>query len=216
MATLLQRIIAQLDALVPYLSLAHTEVFELVAGEYDSWCNGSPHVPFPNNFDAFRTQVNHSAFVLGYSYSDAFLADLMREIYLAHPEMLPRNKRLSFETIIEAGDYTGVVSKMIDHEVYEAMHGSIPDIQKYFSDKFSIAWPSPHASDLATASLIRNCIVHNNSLVDAKLARANGWELNEQIVLTTSEVHQYGIAIRGVVRHLYEDASVRHLQRNVR
>lgn len=213
MSNVLQRLIAQLDALVPYLSLAHKDVFQLVAGEYDNWCSGIATVPFPSNFDAFSAQVNHSAFVLGYSYFDAFLADLMRAIYLSRPKMLPNGKKLTFESIIDAGDYDAVVNKMIEHEVYEAMHGSIPEIQRYFSDKFSIAWPTANAGELATASLIRNCIVHNNSLCDARLAKVNGWELNQQICLTTSEVHRYGLAIREVVRHLYEDASVRHLQR---
>lgn len=96
MSNVLQRLIAQLDALVPYLSLAHKDVFQLVAGEYDNCCSGIATVPFPSNFDAFSAQVNHSAFVLGYSYFDAFLADLMRAIYLSRPKMLPNGKKIDF------------------------------------------------------------------------------------------------------------------------
>ena len=116
MATLLERIIGQLDTLAPYLSLSHKDVFDLVAEEYDSWSDGNPPAPFPSNFDAFKTQVAHSAFVLGYSYADAFLSDLMREIYFAHPNMLPDKKKLSFESIIESNDYSDVINRMVDHE----------------------------------------------------------------------------------------------------
>ena len=214
MANLLDRIIAQLDSLVPYLSLAHTEVFDLVSAEYDSWCdNGDNGVPFPNSFDAFRSQVAHSAFVLGYSYADAFLADLMREIYAKHPRLLPKKKQLTFESIVDANDYQTVIDQMIENEVYDAMHGSIPDIQKYYNDKFSIAWLPAEAEKLATASLVRNCIIHNNSIVGVKLAEKPNWNLGDQIALSVSDVHNYGIAIRATVRHLYGEAELRHLNR---
>lgn len=213
MESLLLRVTSQLDALVPFLSIAHSEVFDLVSGEYESWCNGGEHVPFPDTFEAFTSQIAHSAFVLGYSYFDAFLADLMREIYRSQPKILPLKKTLSFQDILGAGDYSGVLKKMIDNEVYEAMHGSILQIQRYYNDKFDILWPSVHLGDLETASLIRNCIVHNNALVDQKLAQKTGWEFGSRIKVSIEDVHRYGIAIRDVVDYVYNDAKERHLNR---
>jgi hypothetical protein len=39
MADFLNRVISQLNTLVPYLSLAHREVFDLVERQYDDWCS---------------------------------------------------------------------------------------------------------------------------------------------------------------------------------
>ncbi len=93
MPNLLERVISQLDMLVPYLSLAHQEVFDLVESEYDDWCPTPEETPLPSTFDAFTTQIAHAAFVLGFSYADAFLTDLLRDIYREHPNMLPKNKK---------------------------------------------------------------------------------------------------------------------------
>lgn len=69
MTNLLDRVMSQLDTLVPYLSLAHEEVFTLVESQYDSWCETPHETPLPDNFAAFITQIAHSAFILGFSDS---------------------------------------------------------------------------------------------------------------------------------------------------
>ncbi len=213
MASLLDRVISQLDTLVPYLSLAHQEVFDLVESQYDNWCQTPEETPLPNTFDAFTVQIAHSAFVLGFSYADAFLADLIREIYSRNPEMLPQNKKLSFEAILAASDYDSVVLRMIDHEVHEIMHNGIGDVAKYFNDRFSISWPESELDRIITASLIRNCIIHNNSIAENRLGERPGWNAGDQIVLSVSDVHGFGIVARSVVRQIYAEAETRHLSR---
>jgi hypothetical protein len=213
MPTLLDRVISQLDTLVPYLSLAHREVFDLVKSQYDNWCRTPEEAPFPNTFDAFTVQIAHSAFVLGFSYADAFLGDLIRAIYSSHPKMLPQNKKLSFEAIVAAGDYDSVIARMIDHEVHEVMHNGIGDVAKYFNDRFSISWPESELETIITASLIRNCIIHNNSIADNRLGERLGWTDGDHIVLSVSDVHGFGITARRVVRQIYAEAETRHLSR---
>ncbi len=214
MPKLLERVISQLDTLVPYLSLAHNEVFDLVATKYDDWCQTSEETPFPNTFEAFTTQIAHSAFVLGFSYTDAFLADLIREIYTTHPNMLPQNKKLSFETIVAARDYESVVLRMVDHEVHETMHKGMADIAKYFEDRFSILWPEADLEKIVTASLVRNCVIHNNAVADHRLSNRPDWNLGDQIALSVSDVHSFGISARSVARHLFVEADARHLSRS--
>lgn len=213
MPNLLDRVISQLNTLVPYLSLAHQEVFDLVESKYDNWCQTPEETPLPNTFEAFTTQIAHSAFVLGFSYADAFLADLIREIYSTHPDMLPQKKKLSFEAIVSAGDYDAVISRMVDHEVHETMHKGMAEVAKYFDDRFSISWPESELDRILTASLIRNCVIHNNSVADDRLAARPGWNVGDQIVLSVSDVHNFGISARSVVRHIHAEAEARHLSR---
>ncbi|MCK5116882.1 MAG: hypothetical protein KAR44_09800 [Candidatus Aegiribacteria sp.] len=209
----MDRVISQLDMLVPYLSLAHERVFELVESEYDNWCPTPRRTPMPDTFDAFKTQIAHAAFVLGFSYADAFLADLIKEIYYKHPEMLPQKKKLSFETIINARSYDEVLRKMVNHEVHEAMHNGIEKIAEYFKEKFGISWPETEKQEFITASLIRNCIIHNNACANDKLSEKGNWSTGQRISLAVSDVHKYGIAARRILRHVYQEAASRHLER---
>lgn len=213
MPNLLDRVISQLDMLVPYLSLAHERVFELVASEYENWCPTPLRTPMPDTFEAFKIQISHAAFVLDFSYADAFLADLIREIYLMHPKMLPQKKKLSFETIVNAENYESVLLEMVNHEVHEVMHNGIDKISDYFSEKFTIDWPEQEKQEFTTASLIRNCIIHNNSSADNRLGEKAGWYVGKEIAVSVSDVHRYGIAARRILRHVYNEAEKRHLKR---
>lgn len=213
MPSLLERVISQFDTLVPYLSLAHREVFDLVKSNYDNWCNTHEETPLPDTFDGFTTQIAHSAFVLGFSYADAFLADLIREIYSIHANMLPPDKKLSFETIMAAGDFDAVVSRMIDHEVHEIMHNGMREVAKYFHRRFDIQWPETDLNEILTASLVRNCIIHNNSIADHRLGARPNWNAGNQIMLSVSDVHGFGILARRTLRHIFAEAERRHLSR---
>ncbi len=213
MPNLLDRVISQLDMLVPYLSLAHERVFELVESEYDNWCPNPLRTPMPDTFEAYKVQIAHAAFVLGFSYADAFIADLIRDIFLNHPEMLPKKKQLTFETIVNTGNYESILHKMVNHEVHEVMHNGIEEIADYFSTKFTIQWPQQEKQEFITASLIRNCIIHNNSCADDRLGEKSGWHIAQEISLSVSDVHRYGITVRSILRHVYEEARKGHLER---
>lgn len=213
MPALLERVISQLDMLVPYLSLAHEEVFALVAKEYNTWCPTPETTPMPNTFEEFKKQIAHAAFVLGFSYADAFFADLIREIFLKHPEMLPEDKKLTFKAIISAENIENVKFLMVNHEVHEIMHNGLEEIAYYFRKKLSITWPDKDLQILITASLIRNCIIHNNSLVDQRLDSRPSWHYGDIISLSVSDVHEFGIVARRVLNHVYNEAKTRHLER---
>ncbi len=213
MPNLLERTISQLDMLVPYLSLAHQEVFDLASAEYDLWCPTPANTPMPNTFQAFTTQFAHAGFILGCSYVDAFLADLLRECYRSHPRMLPGNKTLTFGDIVAFNDYDSVVTRMIEHVIHEVMHKGLLDIAKHFEDKLSILWLDTDLQELFTASLIRNCIIHNNSVADLRLAARPDWKVGEQISLSVADVHKFGITARKVIRHVFQEANSRHLSR---
>jgi hypothetical protein len=127
--------------------------------------------------------------------------------------MLPQNKKLTFGAIVDASDYDSVVSAMIDHEVHDVMYKGIGDVAEYFNDRFSISWPDTDLDEVVTASLTRNCIVHNNAIVDNRLGKRQGWNAGDEIKLKVWQVHVFGIAVRSLVRHIYAEAERRHLSR---
>ena len=48
-----RRLIEQLDTLLPFLALAHEEVFELVACRYAEWLEPAQQGTLPNSFALF-------------------------------------------------------------------------------------------------------------------------------------------------------------------
>lgn len=127
--------------------------------------------------------------------------------------MLPQNKKVTFESIVKAGDYNSVVSCVVQHEIHDAMHNGIANIAEYFDKRFSIVWPESERDTIITTSLIRNCIMHNNSIADDRLAARSDWNTGNSITLSVSDVHGFGISARDLLRHIYTQADERHLSR---
>ncbi len=204
---LLERLFSQLNTLVAFLALSREEAFAIIQEHHAQWFEEGDQEAIPDSYSVYRTQVAHAAFVLGYSYAEAFLADLIREAYFSRPVALPRDKDLKFRDILEHSTYDGVLECMIDKEVLAVMYNSMDKIIAYFEDKLRIQWPNSERAPIIEANLLRNCIVHNNAVVDSRLAGQSGrWAKGERIALTNSDVHGFGIVARATARHLYAQA----------
>jgi len=90
------RLIDQLDSLLPFLAMAHQEVFDFVGGRYADWLPPEQQGTLPDTFALFERQITHGAFLIGYSYFEAYLADVANRllkislkyecVYLYNPE----------------------------------------------------------------------------------------------------------------------------------
>ena len=207
---LLDRLIGQLDTLIPFLAISRPGVFSLLQGEGRIWFDQRQRNSFPKTYQVYQKQVCHSAFLLGFSYFEAFLADLVRQIYLRNPRMLPKDKQLKFEEILASETYEGTVNTMVEKEVLALFYRSIGEVSEYFLSKLRLQWPASETTRVVVASHIRNCIVHNNGLADLRLADVTDYKEGAEIVLGEAEVHQYGISARTLARDLYGQAIGRY------
>jgi len=73
METLYDRLIQQLDTLVPFLALSHKQVFDLIHRDNEEWFPEKQKSTLPDTLLSYQTQIAHSAFLLGYSYFEAFI-----------------------------------------------------------------------------------------------------------------------------------------------
>lgn len=202
MDNLADRLISQLDALVAFLSLGHEEVFEVVRSEYDSWVPREQLDTLPGSFEIYRTQVSHAAFLLGFSYFEAFLSDVVRVILRSRPEMLPRDKKIAFGQLIDLDSEEDVLGLLIEREVQDVMYGSFESIAVYFNNRLNLVWPA--ASSLREVSAIRNCIIHNMARADARLvAAAPTWTVGQEIALSPSDVHGVGLDVRRFAQDIW-------------
>ncbi len=201
---LIDRLTSQLDTLVAFLALSRQEVFAIIQQHHSQWFAPEEQPAVPDSYSLYQTQVAHAAFLLGHSYAEAFLADLMREIYLARPVALPRDKELKFRDVLELSTYDDVVGCMVDKEVFTVMYNSMENMISYFENRLGIEWPSSQRDGIVEANLVRNCIVHNNARVDARLAAHSArWTEGAKIALAVPDVHAFGIAARATARDLY-------------
>ena len=196
MRDLYKRFIIQLDSLVPFIALGHKEIYEVLEANHSDW------YPDTNidNLTTYQIQVSHAAFLLGFSYFEAFLADVVKEAFARRPNMLPKNKNLKYEEVLKCDNYDDVIAKMIETETYNIFFGSFENIGEFFTNKLSLPWLDTR--HIKEASFIRNCIIHNNSIVDQRLSDNSNYELGATILLTATEVHDFGIAIRQLAHEI--------------
>jgi len=208
---LLGRFIGQLDTLIPFLAISRADVFRLLQTEGHVWSDRDQQDSLPKTYKVYQKQVCHSAFLLGYSYFEAFLADLVRQIYLRNPKMLPREKLLKFDEILAAETYEGTLNTMVEKELLAIFYKSMEDVSEYFASKLRLQWPARERTSVVLASHLRNCIVHNNGRADRRLANLTHHKEGFEIALGEADVHHYGISARTLARDLYGQAARRYL-----
>ena len=210
---MIENFILQLDTLVPFLGLAHEEIFSKIHDENQEWFTEQQRKSLPDTFTTYKNQVSVSAFLLGYSYFEAFIADLAKKILLARPALLPKDKNLTYGEIIDAQAYDILLEKLVEKHVFSVMYNSIEKISEYYSKSLHINWPNyDDEYSVVKAALIRNCYMHNGGLVDARLYERFGLEVGSKIILSPGEVHGYGIAVRQIAYEIYDQAERKHLQ----
>lgn len=218
---LLDRLINQLDALILFLETSQEEVFDFMRKERYNWVERYIWVKenqqnsFPDSYDIFSSQIALSAFLLGYSYSEAFLADLIKEIYRTNPRMLSKDKHLKFNEITQANAFDEVVEIMIKKEIDSLFYKSMEAIIKCFEEKLKLEWTDEQKNLFIRGSLMRNCIMHNGGLVDIRLEEKSDYEMGEEIKLNADNVHSFGIILRGLAQRLYTQATERYFDNNV-
>jgi hypothetical protein len=210
---LLDRLIGQLDTLIPFLAISHQDIFDLIQKEKYVWFPEKQLEAFPDTYDIYQTQIVHSAFLLGYSYSEVFLADLVREIFKSNPKILPSDKQLRYSEILEVQTHKDIITIMIEREISAIFYPSVEKIIEYFEKKLNLKWTDEQKEKVILASLMRNCIIHNASRADARLSQVSGHKSGEHIKLSPSDVHGFGITMRGLARSLYNQANQRYFRR---
>lgn len=200
MSEFTDRLIIQLDSLVPFLALGHKEVYAVLQKNYSEWCAEDKQESLPERFESYQTQVAHAAFLLGFSYIEAFLADVTKEAFRRRPEVLPKDKEMKFHELLSCVSRDEIIEKMIEKETFSLFYGSFEKIGEYLKDKLNLPWSKN--PKILEAPLIRNCIIHNGSVVDQRLASVSDLSFGKKIALNASDVHRFGIAVRELARNI--------------
>jgi hypothetical protein len=210
MKTQLDILIHQLDSLIPFIAISRKDVFDLLNRERTVWFPNDPEA-LPRAYDLYRKQINHAAIILGYSYFENFLNDLLFQILRVRPAMLPGNKEMKYSEIIGKESIDYIIEEMIKKELSNLMYKSMADIVGELKEKYNFTIDDDQKEMLCKFSIIRNCIIHNSSCADKRLAEYDGFELNNEFELDSSTIHNIGLKLRNLVRNMYREAQVNHL-----
>ncbi len=211
----LEAFISQLDGLVIFLAAAHEEVFRMIKQHELAWFSDNQDPNLPDTLESYREMIGNAAFLLGYAYFEAFLADLARDIYQHRPELLPKEKQITFKEVLLSNSKDTIVRLMIEKEIRSVFYGKIEDVQGYFANKFAIDWFDSDVPEIVVASRIRNCLMHNGEVVDERLAEVLDKQVGSQIRLQPSEVHKFGMRARSFAYTIWTDVNLRHLRTTV-
>lgn len=206
----LEVFISQLDGLVVFLAAGHEEVFKIIRERESAWFPLNQGSKVPDTFAAYRASINNGAFVLGYAHFEAFLADLVRAVYIRNPRMLPKDQKIASKEVLDADSKEDVVRLMIEKEIRSLFYGKVEDVADHFEKKLQMPWRDGALGTLVLASRTRNCLMHNGGIVDERLAEASDQAVGEEIRLETDKVHEFGVAARRVARCMWEEAAERY------
>lgn len=199
---LYDRLTEQLDSLVPFLALAHREVFSVLAAEYAGWYPDERRSTLPESYSAYSHHIAHAAFLLGYSYAEAFVTDLIWEVYANRRDLLPPDKSLRFGEVLPLADFEKVIGRMIDNTVCDmnSLEKKLHHLEARLGLKVA------HAGRMLEAHKARNALVHNAGRVNRSRSDSSRWQPGDQVLLFAEDVHGFGIMAREYAAQLCERA----------
>lgn len=208
----------RLNYLIGLLDISSQQSFDKIKGhkildEFDSVGK-----IYNNQYSIYRNQITTSAILLGYAYLEAFLTDLIAMCLTKNPKnLIPegktqiKEKTITYQQLLLADSYDKLIKELIEKEVRNIMYKSMTEILDYLERKLKLTWDKSLNNEIIIANKIRNCCMHNNCIADKGLAKDSRFLEGNEIELTSSSVHLFGLKARQFSRELWESAKLRYL-----
>lgn len=185
------RLIGQFDSLIPFLGLTHEEIFLTLQENCIDWFSDKQQLALPNTFNQYSVQVSHAGFLLGYSYVEAFITDLIREIFNARRDLLPQEKSLKFIDILPLENYEQIIIKMIDSTL-----GDMNSLEKKVLRLEKLGLQVTQSEKIIEGHTVRHALIHNSGRINREQSPTSQWKIGDVIELTSSDVNNFGLAAR--------------------
>lgn len=141
-----------------------------------------------SDFD-FDRPVNAQHLVMVVAYIDAFLADSLRYICMVEPRKLRRNKNMTWNTIVEAGDWDSIIERIIDEYCFEFGVKSLKERVKELKESHGLELTIPEdiLDELDYIERIRHVVIHNGGKVSQEFmarTKRNDYKIGYLIPIT--------------------------------
>lgn len=217
MNNILDNLIERLNYLIGLLDISSEESFNKIRGHKIQKDFDSVGEVYKNQYKVYRNQITISAILLGYAYFEAYLTDLLRICISKNPQILIPNgkaqnkdKTITYQQLIQASSYDELIEKLVEKELQSIMYKPMQEILIFIEKKLKLKWNQSVNDDIIIANKLRNCIMHNNCIIDKGLAKFQGFTEGNEIVLSPSDVHRFGIEARQLSRELWNSAKMNY------
>ena len=114
---------------------------------------------------------------MSFAHLSAFIADSVRAICYARPDVLRGvDRKLEWKAIIDAGDWSTVLGRMVEDFVYkfgwDSIRTCVLEMRKRFG--LTIDVPDELLTRIEDAELLRNVLIHDGGRVNVEYLRRSG------------------------------------------
>lgn len=206
-------LIIRMNYLIGLLDISSQQSYDKIKGHKAIEGFESVGEVYKNQYSIYRNQITISAIVLGYAYFEAFLTDLMKICLVKEPKILIpkgkaqiKDKTITYEQLILANSHEKLIEDLVEKEVRSIMYKSMSEILDYLDKKLKLKWDNSTNNEIIIANKIRNCCMHNNCIADKGLSKDDRFTEGQEIILTSSDVHSFGLKARKFTRELWTSA----------
>ena len=154
--------------------------------------------------EIFKLDIDLPAFMyemsIAYAYSvfEGYISDLLRLLLRKHPQLMGSKREITYEQIFEAKSRDDLIEAMIEREMRDLTYLPLLGLITKMREKFGFRkLTSEYDVRANRVSLIRNCLLHNRGIVDAKLARADAsFKESEKLCITIADVDHATLVLR--------------------
>jgi hypothetical protein len=157
-------------ALAEHRGEEHALISDLDSGELTDKFFAMSDVMFRHS-DEYSRIMRRMALVYLIALYDALLCDLLKVVFRRNPKMLKSGERtMTYEEILSFETTDGLVSRIVDQEVYKFGFLSLSDQAMYVHKrlKLQLTHSSTELSELIEFREVRNLLVHANGVVNEK------------------------------------------------
>jgi hypothetical protein len=119
------------------------------------------------NFSRHRQLVNEIMLSRAVESFDLYVVTMMRDLFLAKPEMMKSEGTIDVSAVIESGSYDEIVYRIADRKIHELSYKSLADLRKFIVSRTGVDLFGEESFDMTlAASETRNLIAHNDCVVN--------------------------------------------------
>ena len=179
-------LINQLNLLIGFLDVSDKAVFNQIK-KHDKFNLGlTIGQLYKNKYENYSSHISTSAFILGFTHFEDFVSKRLTKFLEKYPDK--NDLKVSLRVINEKGN--GLTS----HLAFEQSKRLTFADKIKFIEQHIIKTDAKLISELKHANDLRNCLMHNNGMADARLT--GKYKVGKKIVLTAGQVHGFGLTTR--------------------
>ncbi|MFP4641847.1 MAG: hypothetical protein ACLFPU_06695 [Dehalococcoidia bacterium] len=160
----------------------------------------------------FAKLVYSQQLAMAFAHFDAFLGDTLRTMLNVQPNILRKNRQVTWDTIIKLGSWERLIEHMMEDFVYKVGRRSAKEKMDFFLDEFNfdLQLSDQEIDAITEGERLRHLIVHNGGRVNADYlnrTKMKNMNIGDQISIDYLQVFDVCIALHKAAYNLYVQVS---------